>query len=98
MFFDMVGNKTVNKVGEKEICMKSTGHEKQHFIVVLACLASGTKLKPMVIFKRKTFPSKEKFPPGIVVHVQEHGWTDDEGVLKWIDDVWSKCPGYLLKK
>ncbi len=33
--------------------IKTTGHEKSHFIVVLSCLSEGTKLKPVVIFKRK---------------------------------------------
>ena len=58
VFFDMVGNKTVNEAGEKTIWVKTTGPQKQWFTVVLACLADGTKLPPMVIFKRKTLPKK----------------------------------------
>lgn len=96
MFFDVVGNTTINKKGEKTILVKTTGHEKQHFTVVLACLADGTKLPPMIIFKRKTMP-KDKFPPGVVIHVQEKGWMDDSGCVKWINEVWARRPGAMLK-
>ena len=96
VFFDMVGSKTVNQAGEKSIWVKTTGHEKQRFTVVLACLADGTKLLPMVIFKRRTFPEKTKFPRGVIVHVQENRWMDDEGCIKWINEVWVRRPGGLL--
>ena len=56
MYFDMPGNTSVDFVVNKTIGIKTTGHEKQHLTVVLACLTDGTKLKPMVIFKRKTMP------------------------------------------
>ena len=56
MFFDLPGNRTVHPKGEATVLVKTTGHEKAHFTVVLACMADGTKLKPMVIFKRKTLP------------------------------------------
>ena len=44
VFFDIVGNKTVNQAGEKTTWVKTTGHKKQRFTGVLACLADGTKL------------------------------------------------------
>lgn len=97
MFFDIVGNKTVNKVGEKTVLVKTTGHEKTHFTVVLSCMADGTKLMPMVIFKRKLFPKKENFPAGVVVHVQARGWMDEAGCLKWIKEVWNQRPGALRR-
>ena len=81
MFFDLIDNQTVHKKGEKQVLVKTTGHEKQHFTVVLACMADGRKLPPMVIFKRKTFPKKENFPRGVVVHMQECGWMDKHGCL-----------------
>ena len=56
--------------GAKTVAVKTTGHEKTHFTVVLVCCADGTKLPCMIIFKRKTFP-KEKFPSGVIVHVHE---------------------------
>ena len=46
MNFDMPPSRTVNTAGEKSILIKTTGNEKNHFTVVLACLADGTKLSP----------------------------------------------------
>ncbi|KAK9398934.1 hypothetical protein NXF25_013903 [Crotalus adamanteus] len=82
MNFDMVGNKTVHQKGEK---------------MVLVCTADGAKLRPMIIFKRKTMP-KLKFPVGCFVHVNEKGWMDEEGVKLWLDNVWSTQPGGLIQK
>ena len=75
-WFDMPSSRTVNKAGGKTVFVRTSGHEKVRFTTVLGCMADGTKLKPMVIFKRKTMP-KENFPPGIVVHVHPKGWMDD---------------------
>ena len=56
MCFDLPGNRTIDHKGAKTIQIRTTGNEKTHFTVVLACMANGTKLKPMVIFKRKGIP------------------------------------------
>ncbi len=57
MFFDMPGVKTVSVIGEKTVFVRTTGHEKTHFTVVVCCLADGTKLAPMIVFeKAKPFP------------------------------------------
>ena len=53
MTFDFPGNQTVDTVDEKTIMIKTTGHERTHFAVVLACLAGGGNLKPVIMFKRK---------------------------------------------
>ena len=96
MYFDMPGNTTVDFSGNKTISIKTTGHEKQHFTVVLACLADRTKLKPMVIFKRKTMP-KDKFPSGVLVKVQEKGWMNESLTHTWLDEIWFKRSGSLVK-
>ena len=95
--FDMVGNNTVNKRGEKTVLLKTTGHEKCRYTVVLACMADGTKLKPMLIFKRKTMP-KFKFPKGVVVHVHPKGWMDEAGCVLWLEKVWGNRPGGIRNK
>ena len=92
VWFDMPTSKTVDSVGAKTVLLKTTGHEKTRFTVVLACLADGTKLKPMVIFKRKTMP-KDNFPAGVVVHNHPKGWMDESGVKIWIEKVWQARPG-----
>lgn len=53
MNFDMSPSCTVNTSGDHTVMIKMTGNEKNRFTVVLAC-SDGKKLKPMVIFKRKT--------------------------------------------
>lgn len=52
--FDIPMNRTVEQKGTSSITIRTTGHEKSSFTVVLACAASGRKLPPMMIFKRKT--------------------------------------------
>lgn len=57
-------------------------------------MANGTKLKPAVVFKRKTMP-KESFPPGIHVFVQPEGWVDEDILRTWFEKVWFSQPGGL---
>ena len=64
--------------------------------MVLACTADGGKLPPMVIFKRKT-PPKDKFPSSVIIHQHPKGWID-EGVKKWLNQVWVRRNRGLLKK
>ena len=94
MNFDMISNRTVERKGVKTVQLRSTDHEKTRFTVVLTCMADGTKLKPLVIFKRITTP-KIKFPPGIFIHFHVKGWMDENGVKLWMENVWQRRPGYL---
>ena len=41
---------------------------------------------------------KEEIPPGVVVHVHEKGWMEENGMYLWIKNVWENRPGGLLKK
>jgi len=95
--FDVPLNKTVDVKGAKTIMIKPSGNEKTHYTVVLACCADGTKLPPLLIFKRK-MPPKDVIPHGIYVQVHSKGWMDGEGMKLWLEKVWSKHPGGLLKK
>ena len=87
MSFDLPPSTTVHKAGEKTISVKCSGHEKANFTVVLSCCADGTKLKPIVIFKRKTLP-KEVIPTGIALHVNPKRWMDDSAMKIWLQKVW----------
>lgn len=51
----------------------------------------------MVIFKRKNMP-KENFPSGVLVHVHPKGWMDEDGVILWLNRIWSKVQGSLNPK
>jgi len=87
MCFDMPAARTIDNTGQKTVFIRSTGHERTHFTVVLTCMADGHKLNPMVIFKRKTLPKNEKFPSGVLVHVHPKGWMDEAGVKLWHEKV-----------
>ena len=96
MFFYLPSNRTVDSLGNKTITIKTTGHERTHFTTVLCCMADGTKLPPMVIFMRKTIP-KEKFPPGVIIHVHPKGWMDENGMLLWLQKIWARRPNGILQ-
>ena len=43
----MPANSTVDLKGTKSVLIMTTGHGKDHFTVMLACLGDGTQLPPM---------------------------------------------------
>ena len=96
MCFDMPTSRTVHTKGEHTVSVKTTSHEKDHFTVTLACMADGTKLKPMLVFKRLTMP-KDKFPPGVIIKVHPKGWMDEKLINEWVEEVWNERPGGLRK-
>ena len=53
--FDVSSNKTVDVKGAKTVMTKMSGNENTHY-TVLACCADGTKLPPLLIFKRNMLP------------------------------------------
>src|SRR4051794_18666919 len=54
--FNLPNNTTVEHRGTKTVSILSTGHEHANFTVVLACMADGTKLPPVIIFKLAKIP------------------------------------------
>ncbi len=71
--FDVPSNKTVDVKGSKTVMIKT------RYTVVLACCADGTKLPPLLIFKRKMLPKDVSvIPRGIYVHVHSKGWVEKE--------------------
>jgi hypothetical protein len=44
--FNVPSNKTADSKGAKSITVKTCGHRKTHYTVVLSCCADGTKLPP----------------------------------------------------
>ena len=88
-------NRTVEKKGISSITIRTTGHEKSSFTVVLACTASGRKLPPMMIFKRKTV-IKEKLPSGVIVHNNEKGWMDNNVMDLWLKRCYVQMTRWLL--
>ena len=52
-WMDMPSDTTVDNVGARSIPIKTTGHEKSHYTVILTAKADGTKMRPFVVFKGK---------------------------------------------
>ncbi|XP_072279403.1 uncharacterized protein [Pyxicephalus adspersus] len=98
MTFDILSNRNVTSLGTKLDSQGATEDDKQHFTVVLSCLANGTKLRPILIFKRKTLPKKIKFPPRITVLSHAEGCIDEQGTKKWLEEIWNKRPRAAVKK
>ena len=95
--FDMPPNRTINNTGEKTVKIRTTGNKKNRVTVVLACCGDGSKLKPMVIFKRKTIP-KINNTHGVVVSAQEKGWMDSNQMKTWIEKAWRSRLGGLGRR
>ena len=85
-------------MGKKTIQVKTTGHERTHFTVVLACMANGFKLKPTVIFKEEKISKGKKIPAGVLVLCHFKGWMDEDGIMLWLEKVWSNRPDALMQK
>ena len=82
--FDALARTTVHLKGGDGVRIDTTGHEKSNLTAVLAVMASGEKLKPMLIFKKKLMPRVE-FPANVVVKVNERRWMNGSLMLEWID-------------
>ena len=65
--------------------------KKQASLLSLRAQSPGKKLKPMVIFKKKTMP-KENLPNGVVVHCHKKGWMDRDRMPVWGEKVWHARP------
>ena len=85
LYFDIPRSHTVSKKGVRE---RSTGAEKRHLIVILACTASGIMLPPMIIFKGKRALNKISVP--VVVTIQPKAWNDSALTKLWIQKILSR--------
>jgi hypothetical protein len=86
--FNVPPNKAVDMKGAKLITIKTYGHEKTHYTVVLACCAEGTILPPLLIFKIKIMPS-DKIPERIFIRIHAKGWMDENYTKLWLEKVWA---------
>ena len=96
--FDMPVNYTVDVKGAKSVFVITICHEKCYFTVVLGCLADGTRLPSVVIFKRKMLPKGLKFLSGVIVHAHVKGWMDECGTLDCLEHTWNRQKGAVFKK
>ncbi|CAI7780189.1 unnamed protein product [Closterium sp. NIES-54] len=86
LFLEMPAERTLEMKGARMVHVRSAGYEKERITVMLAVTASGLKLPPYVVFKRKTI-LKVPIPTGVVVRAQNKGWMDESLVQDWITQV-----------
>ena len=82
----MPSDTTVALCGKLSVPLKSTGHEKKHFTVVLTAHANGMKMKPFVVFKGKGTRLRKELEqiPGIVVRFSSNGWMNDTLTIDYL--------------
>ena len=88
--FDLPSNQTIDFKGASSVTMKSTGNEKNRFNIMLGAYGDGTKMRPYIIFKRKTLPKNIKWPKGVEVRCHPKGWMDEKFTKDWIYSVFIK--------
>src|SRR6266498_448866 len=88
--FDLPSNTTIDELGARSVSIRTIGHEKTNFTVILTCMADGTKLFPIIIFKLKNIP-QGNFPPKVIIRANQTGWIKENEMLNWIKNIWTKC-------
>ena len=82
---------TVSRKGEKSVCVKTRGKEKNRFTAIPAAMMSGEKLKLMIIFKGlKNLPKGLVVPTNIHVTVAMKGSMNRLLMNEWKREVWGK--------
>ena len=88
-WMDMPSDTTVAVTGARSVPLKTTGHEKNHFTVILTARADGLKMKPFIVFKGKgTRLIKElQKIPGVVIHFSSNGWMNDALTITYLRSI-----------
>ena len=87
VWFDRVGNTTIEKVGSKEVKMFTTGHDKQNITVGLCASSAGKKKLPYLIFKGKGSTAEDKqlkARKDIEINYSDNGWFNTDLTLHWL--------------
>ena len=97
IFFSMVPNTTLNRVGERSVNVRSSSSSTMRVTVALTVTAAGGLLPPMFVFKAKPGGHVQRelrnFPEGAAYTVQHNTWMDESVMLQWVDRVlkpWSE--------
>ena len=89
----MPGERTLEEMGTRSVLVRTTGHDKDKVTVMLAALADGTKLAPLVISKGVRSP--KSVPNGIVVAMSRNGWNSEEITKLWLERRWGRLRNSL---
>ena len=82
LWLDMPGDTTVTRTGERSVSIRTTGHDKGRFTVILTAKADGTKLKPFVVFKGVHPIAELQRVRGVVVTMSRNGWMNETLTIK----------------
>ena len=88
-WMDMPGDTTLHHAGARTVTLKTTGHKKDHFTVILTARADGRKLKPFIVFKGKgtrLMKDLQKIP-GVVVRFSSNGWMNDNLTSEYLQSM-----------
>ena len=88
LWFDMPGETTVTHMGDRSVPVRSTGHDKGRFTVVLAAMADGRKLNPFIVFKGVRPIAELDREPGVIVAYSRNGWMNEEITNDWVKRGW----------
>lgn len=91
VWFEMPGKSSLAKVGDKEVRVCSTGHDKEKLTVTLGAYADGTKLAPLVHLPGVRPPKKEEIPAGIQVIMCGAGkksWANEDSIMFWLSKLY----------
>ena len=72
---DMPSDTAIHKTGARSVSLKTSGHEKDHYTVILTALADAVKLKPYILFKGKgtcLMKTLQKIDEVVVVMAEHH--------------------------
>lgn len=99
IYFDMTSNKTYEVQGAQNVMVRSSGHEKTRFTVMLCAFANGNKVKPTIIFKNLQKPPKECANVK-EAHIQaiKGGSVNGALMMYWMNQIWFKNIQVNLKK
>lgn len=97
-WFDMPTNDTIDVEGVQTVRSKTTGNTKMRFTVVLTALASGRKLKPMIIFHNLKNVPNGNFPRECFVAVSKSGTMSAQLMQQWMQHVWKTRPGSIFNQ
>lgn len=86
VWFYMPNTRMIDIKGSKSVISKTASYEKLRVMVMLTCMSDGTKLKPLLVFNRKTVLKNFNFPPVCVVTSSNKGWV----TAKIMKELWIK--------
>jgi hypothetical protein len=93
LFLDLTPDHTLENKGAKEVSIRVTAKYKVRATLVLCCLADGSKLPPMLIFKENSGNLPKKLQGAydsrrVVIRANKKGWMTQELMEDWMKEVW----------